>query len=184
MDNQCMARFLSAVPNGDLREVVRHFTPNWFAANMGTGILALMLADFPYHFSGQLVVARGLWSINVFFFGLFMVLFLGRAIFYPAAFRRLFEHPVQSLFIGAIPMGFATIVNGIFLLWPLSPETILVAHYLWWVDVVLSLFSVLAGEMVWEIGEHQGQDTCAHVRGKPIWCKVAHHLAQITIRNC
>ncbi|MHB1803778.1 MAG: SLAC1 family transporter, partial [Acidithiobacillus ferrooxidans] len=53
-----MARFLSAVPNGDLREVVRHFTPNWFAANMGTGILALMLADFPYHFSGQLVVAR------------------------------------------------------------------------------------------------------------------------------
>ena len=158
MGNQCMARFLSAVPNGDLREVVRHFTPNWFAANMGTGILALMLADFPYHFPGQLVAARGLWSINVIFFCLFTVLFLGRAIFYPAAFHRLFEHPVQSLFIGAIPMGFATIVNGIFLLWPLSPETILIAHYLWWVDVALSLFSVLAVPYYMFTTQHHAMD--------------------------
>ena len=29
------------------REVVRQFTPNWFAATMGTGVLALALALLP-----------------------------------------------------------------------------------------------------------------------------------------
>ena len=29
------------------REVIRQFTPNWFAATMGTGVLALALAQLP-----------------------------------------------------------------------------------------------------------------------------------------
>ena len=100
--------FLSNVPNGDIRQVIRHFTPNWFTANMGTGILALMLALFPYGHWGQAEIAKALWCINSFFFALFSILFLSRAIFYFRDFQKLFDHPVQSLFIGAIPMGFAT----------------------------------------------------------------------------
>jgi len=137
-----MALF-SALPRGDLREIVRQFTPNWFAANMGTGILALMVGAFPYSFWGQSPLARGLWMINGLFFCLFAALFLGRAIFYPAAFRRLFGHPVQSLFIGAIPMGLATIINGGLLLWPHSGPTLEMAAAFWWVDVALSVLSVL-----------------------------------------
>ncbi len=30
-----------------VRHAVRHFTPNWFAATMGTGILAICLGQFP-----------------------------------------------------------------------------------------------------------------------------------------
>jgi tellurite resistance protein TehA-like permease len=30
------------------REMVRHFTPNWFTATMGTGILALRSTNFLY----------------------------------------------------------------------------------------------------------------------------------------
>lgn len=133
----------SAAPGKDPREIIRQFTPNWFAANMGTGILALMLADFPYAFFGQSFLARTLWTINVGFFSLFFILFLSRAIFYPDSFRRLFRHPVQSLFIGAIPMGLATIINGLILLWPISPLSLQVTSYLWWVDVGLSVISVL-----------------------------------------
>ncbi len=135
--------FLSEVPKGDVREVVRHFTPNWFAANMGTGILALMLSLFPYGHWGQLDIARGLWLINAFFFTLFALLFVGRGVFYPQSFRRIFDHPIQSLFLGAIPMGFATIINGFFLIWPLSPTTLQIATLFWWIDVLLSLASVL-----------------------------------------
>ncbi|WP_304486019.1 hypothetical protein [Rahnella variigena] len=29
------------------KEAIRQFTPNWFAATMGTGILSLSLAQFP-----------------------------------------------------------------------------------------------------------------------------------------
>jgi C4-dicarboxylate transporter/malic acid transport protein len=136
-------RLLSAAPGRDPREIVRHFTPNWFAANMGTGILALMLAAFPYGHWGQLEIARGLWIVNVFFFALFAALFAGRALFYPRSFAKLFDHPVQSLFIGAIPMGFATIINGLLDFWPATPQTLAIAQGLWWVDVLLALISAL-----------------------------------------
>ena len=135
--------FLSAVPGGDPRQIVRQFTPNWFTANMGTGILALMLALFPYGHWGQQDLAKALWSINSFFFALFSLLFLSRAVFYFRDFRRLFDHPLQSLFIGAIPMGFATIINGFFIIWPLSTASLAVATAFWWVDVFLALISVL-----------------------------------------
>ncbi|MEY2343235.1 TDT family transporter [Acidithiobacillus sp. IBUN Pt1247-S3] len=135
--------FLTAVPNQDPRQIVRHFTPNWFAANMGTGILALMLALFPYGHWGQKLLAQGLWGINCAFFVLFSLLFLGRALFYPNSFRRLFEHPVQSLFLGAIPMGLATIINGFLIIWPTNAGTVAWALGLWWVDVLLAVTSVL-----------------------------------------
>ena len=136
-------KILAEVPGNDPREIIRHFTPNWFAANMGTGILALMIAEFPYGDWGQKIFAQGLWTINVLFFALFALLFLGRAAFYPASFRRLFQHPVQSLFIGAIPMGFATIVNGMLIIWPVTALSLQITNVMWWVDVALALFSVL-----------------------------------------
>ena len=34
------------------REVIRQFTPNWFAATMGTGILALTLGQLPVQIPG------------------------------------------------------------------------------------------------------------------------------------
>ncbi|HUX17846.1 MAG TPA: TDT family transporter [Acidithiobacillus sp.] len=130
-------------PKSDPREIIRHFTPNWFAANMGTGIMALMLAEFPYGHWEQKLLGQGLWSINVFFFVIFALLFLGRAFFYPDSFRRLLHHPIQSLFIGAIPMGFATIVNGMIIIWPVSASSVAITEVMWWVDVALAVISVL-----------------------------------------
>ncbi|PVU94976.1 hypothetical protein BB559_002866 [Furculomyces boomerangus] len=54
-------------------------------------------------------------------------------------------HPIQSMFIGAIPMGFATIINSIIFMFPKnthswSPTLGLV---FWSIDVVLMLFSCL-----------------------------------------
>lgn len=136
-------KMMTKIPNGDWREIVRQFTPNWFAATMGTGILALMINAYPYSFYGQIYLARGLWVINVLFFILFAALFLARAVFYPVMFMRLFRHPVQSLFIGAIPMGLATVINGIFLLWPTNSLSISISFSLWIIVVILSIISVL-----------------------------------------
>jgi len=33
--------------SGEGLRIIRHFTPNWFAATMGTGILGVCLAQFP-----------------------------------------------------------------------------------------------------------------------------------------
>ena len=135
--------FFSAAPGNDPKEILRHFTPNWFAATMGTGVLALMLGDFPYGQPALTVVAQALWCVNVLFFALFSFMFLSRAVFFPESFRRLFHHPVQPLFIGCIPMGFATIVNGMITLWPISAASMVWTNAMWWIDVALSVISVL-----------------------------------------
>lgn len=54
------------------REIVRQFTPNWFAMTMGAGIVALVLLALPFHFPGQHQVAGALWMFDCFFFHRFL----------------------------------------------------------------------------------------------------------------
>ena len=93
-------------------DLIKQFTPNWFTMNMGTGILSLMLGAFPYHIAGLHLIAEGLWIVNITLFIIFSVLFIGRFAFYFDSAKKLLGHPVQSMFLGAIPMGLITIVNG------------------------------------------------------------------------
>lgn len=50
------------------RDVIRHFTPNWFAATMGTGVLALALAQLPFALPGLRALAEALWLLNIVLF--------------------------------------------------------------------------------------------------------------------
>lgn len=118
---------------------IGQFTPNWFAVTMGTGILSIALAQFPA--LPELRIAGALlWFVNIGLFALFTGLFAARWLtdFEEAA--RIFHHPVQSMFFGCIPMGLATIVNGLLIYGiPLLGEgAIGIARALWWLDVVLA----------------------------------------------
>ena len=125
------------------REVVRQFTPNWFTATMGTGILSLTIAQFPLAHAAFWNVGAALWMFNIVLFAACSLLLIGRAVFFWSAFVRLFGHPVQSMFLGAIPMGLATIVNGFVTFGaPLFGErATLIASSLWWFDAALALAS-------------------------------------------
>jgi C4-dicarboxylate transporter/malic acid transport protein len=123
------------------REVIRQFTPNWFAATMGTGILALALAQFPAHLPGLQRVAEGLWIFNIGLFSLFSLLYAARWIFFFDGARRIFGHSVVSMFFGCIPMGLATIING-FLSFGLARwghVAVDIAQALWWLDAGLAV---------------------------------------------
>jgi C4-dicarboxylate transporter/malic acid transport protein len=123
------------------REMVRQFTPNWFTATMGTGILALALNQFPRHIGGLHTVAQGLWFLNIVLFLLFSVLYFGRWVAHYHGARRIFGHSVVSMFFGAIPMGLATIINGFLVfgipLW--GSAAVQMARVLWWMDVVMAI---------------------------------------------
>lgn len=86
-----------------LREMVRQFTPNWFAATMGSGVLALALNQFPFAIPGLHETARALWMFNIALFVLFSLLYTARWVFFFDGARRIFGHPVASMFFGAIP---------------------------------------------------------------------------------
>lgn len=123
------------------REVIRQFTPNWFAATMGTGVLALALAQLPVHIPGLRAFAEGLWLFNIGLFILFSVLYGARWMLYFDEARRIFGHSTVSMFFGTIPMGLATIING-FLVFGVprwGSEMVQVAEVLWWIDVAMAL---------------------------------------------
>ena len=123
------------------REVIRQFTPNWFAATMGTGVLALALAQLPVHIPGLRAFAEGLWLFNIGLFILFSVLYGARWMLYFDEARRIFGHSTVSMFFGTIPMGLATIING-FLVFGVprwGGEMVQVAEVLWWIDVAMAL---------------------------------------------
>ncbi|MGC9270138.1 TDT family transporter [Acidiphilium sp.] len=121
--------------------IIRHFTPNWFAATMGTGILALDLNQLPIAIDGLHAVARSLWLGNIVLFALFSLMYGARWILFPREAARVFGHPTMSMFFGTIPMGLATIINGFVVfgipLW--GPAAIEIATVLWWIDVAMAL---------------------------------------------
>lgn len=122
-------------------EIVRQFTPNWFAATMGTGILALALPQIPGAGPGLAPLGEALWLLDIVLFALFTGLYGARWALFPHEARRIFAHDSMSMFLGTIPMGLATIVNGLlaFGLPRFGAGAVAVAHGLWWVDAAMAL---------------------------------------------
>ncbi|MFP5500137.1 MAG: TDT family transporter [Gammaproteobacteria bacterium] len=139
------------------REVIRQFTPNWFAATMGTGVLALALAQLPVNLAGLHAVAEGLWLFTIGLFVLFSVLYAARWVMFFHEARRIFGHSTVSMFFGTIPMGLATIING-FLLFGVprwGDGVVQLAEVLWWLDVAMALAcGVLIPFMMFTRQEH------------------------------
>lgn len=125
---------------GTALNLIRNFTPNWFAASMGTGILAICLGQF-HQIAILKPIAEGLWIANIILFSIFATAYAARWIVFPKEARLIFDHEVMSMFLGCIPMGLATIVNGFVLFGPglIGDTALIVAHYLWWLDVALSV---------------------------------------------
>ncbi|KPU56495.1 voltage-dependent anion channel family protein [Pseudomonas fluorescens] len=139
------------------REVIRQFTPNWFAATMGTGVLALALAQLPVAIPALHAFAEALWLFNIALFLLFTAMYTARWLLFFDEARRIFGHSTVSMFFGTIPMGLATIING-FLVFGLprwGEGVIHLAEVLWWLDVAMSLAcGVLIPYMMFTRQEH------------------------------
>ncbi len=124
---------------------IRHFTPNWFAMTMGTGVLALVLVHLPWQLPGLYALAEGLWLFGVALFALFSLLFVLRLALFRETLWPMLLHPVQSMFLGAIPMGLAVLLKGLLLFGvPRWGEAVYaLAHALWWLDAALALLGAL-----------------------------------------
>ncbi|KAI9473447.1 MAG: voltage-dependent anion channel [Benjaminiella poitrasii] len=126
-----------------LPEIVQNFVPSWFSVNMGTGILSILLQNFPYQFYGLHTIAIVVFLINVVLFCIFFILTLARYVFYPSILQRMLKHPSESLFVGTMPMGLTTITNFSILVliddfsWGRN-----LSFILWCIDLCLTLVSL------------------------------------------
>ncbi|MEL7548454.1 TDT family transporter [Pseudomonas protegens] len=138
-------------------DAIRQFTPNWFAATMGTGVLALALAQWPAEVPGLHQVAEGFWWLTIALFLLFTAMYTARWVLFFDEARRIFGHSTVSMFFGTIPMGLATIINGLLVFgmprW--GDGVVEVAQLLWWLDVAMSLAcGILIPYMMFTRQEH------------------------------
>lgn len=112
---------------------------------MGTGIVAVLLhalSDlYPGHEHPLRVLSIVFFVLNVLLFGIILLISILRYTLYPATWGLMLRHPVQSLFLGTLPMGFATIVNMFVAVcvpaW--GGRAPYVAWGMWWVDVIVSI---------------------------------------------
>ncbi|RCI03848.1 hypothetical protein CU098_012707 [Rhizopus stolonifer] len=121
-----------------LVECIRNFTPSWFSTTMGTGIVSILLYNFPFPFKGLHIIAIVVFFINVTLFCLCTILSLARYIMFPSVIQLMLKHASQSLFVGTIPMGLTTITNFCILLGYVD-----VAFVLWCIELVLTVMSCL-----------------------------------------
>ena len=122
------------------RRIVRNFTPSWFAVNMGTGIVSILLHNLPYNGQWLQYISYIFFALNAALFVLFLFLSLLRYTLYPKIWTAMIRHPAQSLFLGCFPMGLATIINMVcFVCVPKwGGEWWRVAWALWWIDTAIA----------------------------------------------
>jgi tellurite resistance protein TehA-like permease len=130
---------------------VRNFTPSWFSVTMGTGVLSILLHTIPFATSNALHYASIVFFIlNACLFAIALALSLARYILYPEIWTVMIRDPVNSLFLGTLPMGFATLVH----MWLLvcvpvwGSWAVTAAFAMWVVDAVVAVATTLALPMM------------------------------------
>ncbi|KAB8222391.1 voltage-dependent anion channel [Aspergillus novoparasiticus] len=118
----------------------------WFSVTMGTGIVSILLNTLPCNGEWLYWISVVIFAFNVLLFAIGCVITVLRYSLYPEIFTVMITHPVQSMFLGAFPMSFATIVNMFcFVCVPAWGEWAKnFAWGMWIFDAVLSVITALS----------------------------------------
>lgn len=92
---------------------------SWFAVNMGTGIVSILIHQLPYTTDWLRYISIAFFLLNVALFVIFLVVTILRYTLYPEIWSVMINHSSQSLFIGTFPMGFASKLSPFSLCTPL-----------------------------------------------------------------
>ncbi|UPK90739.1 hypothetical protein LCI18_001674 [Fusarium solani-melongenae] len=112
---------------------------------MGTGITSILLYTLPYNAGWLRHVATAIFCLNIIYFLVFLLIAALRYILYPEIFGVMLRHPAQSMFLGTLPMGMATLVNMFcFVCVPAwGDAAAYFAFAIWVVDAILSIVIAL-----------------------------------------
>ncbi|WP_327095808.1 TDT family transporter [Nocardia vinacea] len=95
---------------------LRYLGPNWFAAVMGTGIVANAAATLPLQFPGLRGAATVVWALAALLLVTLSAAWVVHWVRYPEQARSHKDHPVMAHFYGAPPMALVTVGGGTLLL--------------------------------------------------------------------
>lgn len=113
-----------------------------------TGVVSSLLHAFPYG-NGSIVLrsfALAFAALNTSLFFTFSVMSMARYAIFPDIWRLMVLHPVQSLYLSCVPMGFGTlIVSGAMIEreYSIGKSWVYVLWTAWWIDIVFSVLVCL-----------------------------------------
>jgi C4-dicarboxylate transporter/malic acid transport protein len=134
-------RLARAPRGGDDVPMVTSIKPNWFAAAMGTGIVANAAVLLPFHSPALTAVAVLFWVTAA---ALLIVLLTAGALQltrYPALFRSHHHSPEVAPFYGALSMGILTVGSGALL----AGSHLMGTSAAVWIDAVLWTVGTVTG---------------------------------------
>lgn len=126
--------------------VFRHIGPNWFAAVMGTGILATGAALLPFDWPLVKELALVPWGLSVL---MLLVISLATAVHWirhPAESRAHLDDPTMAPFYGCVPMALLTVGSATLLVGSQAIGTqpaVVVDSVLWGLGAALGLIVVV-----------------------------------------
>ncbi|WP_194837889.1 TDT family transporter [Nocardia sp. XZ_19_369] len=126
---------------------LRQLGPNWFAAVMGTGIVATAAATLPWQFPGLRGAATVVWALAAALLVALSVAWVTHWVRFPDTARDHRNHPVMSQFFGAPPMALLTVGGGTLLLGSDvigMPAAVAIDWVLWIAGTVLGLLTAFA----------------------------------------
>lgn len=138
------------------RRIVRNFSPSWFSVTMGTGIASVLIISIPFPSQATWLYYASLpfFLLNILLFVLFALISILRYALYPEIWSVMLRDPKASLFLGTIPMGFATIIE--MLVFALAGPAgwgiwiVYLAWALWMLDTLVAV-AVTVGLCYWLI---------------------------------
>ena len=117
---------------------------------MGTGVVAILLYMIPYSSPVLYYFSIVFFVLNTVLFSLALIVSILRYTLYPKIWGVMIRDPVNSLFLGCVPMGFATLINMWILVcvpaWGDWAKT--VAFVMWIIDAVISVMTTLCLPMM------------------------------------
>ena len=132
-------------------EITRAFAPGWFAAVMGSGVLALTTHSLAQRWSSLALPAEILHWFNTLLFAILAVPWLARWLRYRDAVLQTLKHPVQANFYPTFSIALLVLAAQ----WLTFTPCVAVALTLWWFGVALHfafsfavLFFMFRGEHV------------------------------------
>ena len=167
---QPISSFVSRYDKG-WRRVVTNFSPSWFSVTMGTGIVSTILITIPWKAEWLYYLSIIFFVLNVCLFSAAFVISLLRYLVFPEIWAVMIDDPNNSLFLGTIPMGFATIVEmWIFVCVPAWGEW--AAYFgwaLWMLDSIVAVaVTVSLGILLMSASHQRSLDTITAAQLLPI----------------
>ncbi len=141
-------------------QIVKNFTPSWFASVMGTGILAMTSLFFSQYVPFLENLANILFYFNILLFFILLVPWVLRWIFFRKEALRDLEHPVLSNFYATIAIAMLVLSADFIVI----GKNIEVGEIFWFVGALATIFfGVLTPYLMFK-GEHVKLD---HIN--PAW---------------